>query len=154
MASLFISMHTAVDIRVTRFEGILPNKGKRKGGNGPRPVFKPRGERGQREGVILCRSIISEYIYLISDSFIEADTQFILSTGWGRKLWNCSLGWCSVVLPWETPTTSKCVLCVSHVPALCHVASVQFAAQASSLNVTVEANPSQSDSPSTWMEHS
>lgn len=57
--------------------GYPPNKGKRKGENGPCPVFKPQGERGQIEGVILRRSIISEHIYLFTSSFIEADTQFI-----------------------------------------------------------------------------
>lgn len=57
--------------------GYPPNKGKRKGENGPYPVFKPQEERGQIEGVILCHSIISEHIYLISDSFIQADTQFM-----------------------------------------------------------------------------
>lgn len=69
-------MHTAVDIRVTRFEDILPTKGSGKEKMDP-AHWKPQGERRQIEGVILCRSIISEHIYLISDSFIEADTQFI-----------------------------------------------------------------------------
>lgn len=132
MDGVVIYIVAYVDIQVTRFDSILPVKGN---GTERRKQTAPSVTRVQAKGREECVELsyaTASFLSIFTNSFIGADTQCISSTGRGRKWWNCSLGCFLVLLPWEMPTISKCIvglfflnkgitllqLYVSHVPAL------------------------------------